>query len=75
MSSQAGISFWRVAGMSYNQYCAVAQKAFKNVLKEEAKKLRKTDVEMKERAFAQGKAGEKSEILDIFTKNPFAKSS
>jgi len=51
----AASSFFRVAGLSYNQYSAVALRALHKVLKPDAAKTRKFDVEMKERVYQAGK--------------------
>jgi hypothetical protein len=59
--SGVGNSFFRVAGLSYNQYMAISARAFSKVLKPEAAVKRRVDVVMKERTYTAGKAAEKSE--------------
>lgn len=54
-------SFFRVAGLSYNQYMAISARAFSKVLKPEAAAKRRLDVQMKERTYTAGKPAEKSE--------------
>ena len=62
MSAPAN-SFFRVAGLTYNQYAAIASRAAIKVLKPEAAAKRKVDLGMRERAFAKdGKGGEKSKL-------------
>jgi hypothetical protein len=59
MSAPAN-SFFRVAGLSYNQYMAISARAFSKVLKPEAAAKRRLDVAMKERTYTAGKPAEKS---------------
>jgi hypothetical protein len=59
MSAPAN-SFFRVAGLTYNQYMAISARAFSKVLKPEAAAKRRLDVAMKERTYVAGKPAEKS---------------
>jgi len=62
MSTPVGISFWRVAGMTYNQYSQVATAAMRKCLKPDAAAKRKADVLMRERTFVNGEASAKSKL-------------
>eukprot|EP00612_Vaucheria_litorea_P004033 CAMPEP_0171464348 /NCGR_PEP_ID=MMETSP0945-20130129/7693_1 /TAXON_ID=109269 /ORGANISM="Vaucheria litorea, Strain CCMP2940" /LENGTH=75 /DNA_ID=CAMNT_0011991399 /DNA_START=59 /DNA_END=286 /DNA_ORIENTATION=- len=75
MSAPIGNSFWRVAGLSYNQYTAVALNAMKKALKPELAAKKKFDVEMKERMFKNGQPLERTVVSDMFTPSPFSKTA
>eukprot|EP00514_Thraustochytrium_sp_LLF1b_P005057 CAMPEP_0184508068 /NCGR_PEP_ID=MMETSP0198_2-20121128/569_1 /TAXON_ID=1112570 /ORGANISM="Thraustochytrium sp., Strain LLF1b" /LENGTH=76 /DNA_ID=CAMNT_0026897839 /DNA_START=96 /DNA_END=326 /DNA_ORIENTATION=+ len=76
MSAPVGNSFFRVAGLSYNQYVGITLNALTKVLKPDAAAKRKVDVVMRERTFQpNGNPNEKTEILDLFTKSPFNKQA
>jgi len=66
--SSAGISVWRVAGLSYNQYVAVASRALRRCMKEEAAgKKAAFGTAMKERVWTGAKAGDKSTLKFFFS--------
>jgi len=62
--SAPGNSFWRVAGLTYNQYCQVGAQAVRNCLKPEftAAAAPRGEVSMKLRTWVGGKGGEKSKF-------------
>jgi len=59
-ASKVGNSFFRVAGLTYNQYTAVAVNAMRNALKPDAAAKRRVDLEMRERVFTKGAPGNRS---------------
>lgn len=72
----SGISFWRVAGLSYTQYVSVASNALRRCVKDEvlAKSKLKHDVVMRERVFVAGAPQDKTNIVDMFTPSPLLKA-